>query len=369
MVGARKTKKKRPNKKLFIAIGLAALLGLLLITLMSGQGSKFNQVSDSLKALQEEKSKLQKELEDLKDNQRLQLRTQQLAQPTVEQKKNTLSVVVAKHPIDAGTRLGMADLEIKEWPQEAVPLNAANFVESLIGRITSADIASGEPVLPAKLISKDTKTLSIPDGYRAMTLPITGITGVGGFITPGARVDILTVVPKSIEGSSDSNEQLSKILMQNVKVLASDGDPNDTGGGRGKKSGGSSEATITIAVPAEQAVKLALAFNNGRGNIQVVLRGFQDGSEIAKTSIDTAELVTGQIDLGEEEEVVIPDVALPPPPTDSNYSAGANMDLNSILTDVDGLPPPQPPTAKTKTHSIEIIEANSRQEVSFETEI
>lgn len=376
MVAPRKSsKKKKPNKKLFIAIGLAVVLSMLLLILMNSQSGALKNVNQQIAEKDSVITTLKEEMEKLKEQQHNQLRLQQQQMnsnttggPQEIAKKNTASVVVAARPVSAGTRLTKSELKVEEWPQEAVPLNAYNYVESLIGRITSADIASSEPVLPEKLIDKETKTLSISDGYRAMTLPITNLTGVGGFITPGARVDLLTVVPKSSEGKeSKSPEMMSKILMQNVKVLAVSGSPTSAAGARGKK-GSSPDATITVAVPAEEAVKLALAFNNGDGNVQVVLRGFQDASNIDKTNIDTAELITGKIQI-EEETIVMPNIDLPPPPSQTSYDAGNNIDLNTILSDVDGLPPPAPPTARTRTHSIEIIQANSRQEVSFETEM
>lgn len=372
MVGAKKTtKKKRPNKKLFIAIGLAAFLGILLLMLMQGQGSQVSKINEQLQSKDTQITELTKKLEEIEQQRKLDAMKAKFNQgsqaPEVEKKKNYMSVVVAKRPLSSGTRLSSADLAVEEWPQEAVPLNAATFEQSLIGRITSADLASGEPILPGSLIDKDTKTLNIPDGFRAMTIPITNITGVGGFITPGARVDLLTVVPKSIDKDNKTDEKVSKILMQNVKVLAVSG-KSDEVAGRGSGSKDTSSSTVTVAVPAEQAVKLALAFNNGEGNIQVVLRGFQDGSNIDKIAIDTGELITGQIQV-EAQEVMIPEIDLPPPPSEATYNSGSSTDLNSILSDVDGLPPPAPPTAQTRTHSIEIIQANSRQEVSFETEM
>lgn len=367
MVSPRKSKKRKPNKKLFIAIGLALVLGLVLLTIMSTTGGKVSQIEGIVSSMKNEKADLQAEIDKLKREQQMAMRANQLnARPKEEQvKKNTLSIVVAKRTIESGTRIDREDLEIQEWSPDAVPLNAANYPEALLGRITSDDLVAGEPVLPNKLIDKDTKTLSIPDGYRAMTLPINSLTGVGGYITPGARVDLITVVPRALGGESD--EKMSKILLQNIKVLATTGKVTDSFS-RGKKGQGQPESTITVAVPAESAVKIALAYDNGSGNIQAILRGFQDGSRIDKTDIDTAELITGQMQI-EEEAINIPDVDLPPPPSDSGYSQGSNVNLNSILSDVDGLPPPEPPTARTKTHSIEIIQANTRQEVSFETEI
>lgn len=375
MVSPRKGKKKKPNKKLFIAIGLAVVLSMLLIVLMQGQSGEFSSVKKQMAEKDSQINALKDDFEKLKVQYHEALRQQQQMsmqsgsnKSTTAVKKNTASVVVAARPVSAGTRLTKTELKVEEWPQETVPLNAYNYTNNLIGRITNADIATSEPVLPDKLIDKDTKTLSIQDGFRAMTIPVTNLTGVGGFITPGARVDLLTVVPKSAEVGDKSVEMMSKILMQNIKVLAVSGSPGASVGGRGKRGKNAPESTITVAVPAEEAVKLALAFNNGSGNIQVVLRGFQDASSIDKVNIDTAELITGQVAV-EEEEISMPDVDLPPPPSQTSYDSGNNIDLNSILSDVDGLPPPSPPTARTRTHSIEIIQANSRQEVSFETEM
>lgn len=369
VVAQKKVKKKRPNRRILIAVGAAVLLAILLLTVFKSQGSQVGNIMKTNTDLQSKVNDLEKQLIQQKEAKRLEQRMQQQNQPALAtQQKNTLSVVVAKRPIDAGTRLESIDLEIKEWPQEAVPLNAANYPESLIGRITSSDVASGEPILPNKLIDKDTQTLAIPEGYRAMTIPINNISGVGGFINPGARVDLITVVPKATGASTEekTEEKISKILLQNVKVLATSGKGGDLSKAA-KKPTDAPTSTITIAVPAEDAVKLALAFDNGNGNIQIILRGFQDEAHVKKTVMDTAELLTGR--MGGQDMVTLPEIELPKPPTETNYAPGANMNLNSILSDANGLPPPEPPTAQTKTHSIEVIQANSRQEVSFETEI
>jgi pilus assembly protein CpaB len=362
MAISRKSKKK--NTRLIIALGVAVLLMVILFMLFSGLGGQITQVSQSKQHLEAQIKTLQEELDEQKRAAKLAARTTSLARPVQEEQKNTLNVVIASKPIEAGTRLSHEIMDVKEWPAEAVPVNAFNYPESLLGRIVSADVASGEPILPNKLIDKDTQTLEIPPGYRAITLPVDNISGVGGFLMPGSRVDLLTVVPKSTDGKS--NEKVSKLLIQNVRVLAtSSGSAATSRGPRAAKEEKSS--TITIAIPAQDATKVALAYDNGNGNIQVILRSFQDNTEVDKVATDTGELITGNISL-DNQDIVIPDIDLPRPPTDG-YSSGTNIDLNSIINDADGLPPPTPPTAQTRTHSIEVIQANSRQEVSFETEI
>lgn len=368
MAAPRKPKKKKANIRVLIAIGIAAFIGLALLVLIMGQKGSQSAMQGEISKMKEEVEAAKKKAQELEQIKMLEEQNQKASNAAANAPvKETTTIVVAKRSIDAGTRLSAELLDTQELPQEAVPVNSFNYTQAVIGRIASSDIASGEPILPNKLIDKDTQTLAIPDGFRAMTIPVTNITGVGGFINPGCRVDILSVMAKSMKGASKEakgDDKISKILIQNVKVLATSG---KSAAAADSKGGASSGQTITIAVPADQVIKLALAFNNGEGQIQVVMRGYNDAAEITKTEMDTGELITGNS--GKPKNAPIPQISLPKPPSETSYAAGNNTDLNSILNNPEALPPPEPPTAQTKTHSVELIQANSRSEVSFETEM
>lgn len=364
MAGIRKSKKK--NTRVFIAIGVAGFLALILLVLFTQNSAKFNAFSSNMQKIEQENKELKEKLTSTEDT--LTVLKRSGAGSGQETQSDVVTVVIAKSGLPAGTVLTVDNLDITKMPQKVAPENAFNIKNDLLGRVLSADVQAGKTIEEALLVDKGIQSLSIPKGYRAMTIPIDPITGVGGFITPGSRIDLLTVVPKSGGGKDKSDEQVSKIIIQNVKVLATSSNTPQAGKGPGAGPGPAASSSITIAVPAADAIKIALAYNNGAGNIQTVLRGYQDESKTKKMSIDSKELISGNAGVS-DKNFEIPDIKLPKPPSQKGYSAGKDIDLNSILNNVDGLPPPTPPTAQTKTHSIEMIQANSRQEVSFETEI
>lgn len=66
---------------------------------------------------------------------------------------------------------------------------------------------------------KGSELLPISDGMRAMTVKVSEVQGVAGFIKPGAHVDVvvkLTVPEDAKEGQHDAGT----LIVQNAKVLA-----------------------------------------------------------------------------------------------------------------------------------------------------
>ncbi len=55
---------------------------------------------------------------------------------------------------------------------------------------------------------------TIPAGHRAVSVPITDVSGVSGLLQPGSRVDVLFTRPGSMAEAETST------ILQNVKVLA-----------------------------------------------------------------------------------------------------------------------------------------------------
>lgn len=61
--------------------------------------------------------------------------------------------------------------------------------------------------------------LPIPEGKRAMTIEVTDVQGIAGFIEPGSHVDVVAilVVP---EEQKETQHDAATLLLQDVKVLA-----------------------------------------------------------------------------------------------------------------------------------------------------
>jgi len=86
-------------------------------------------------------------------------------------------------------------------------------------RIVLASIEKNEPILRTKVTGPGQKaTLSavIQDGMRAVTIRVNDVDGVGGFVLPNDRVDVL--LTRQQERTSGMND----VVIQNARVLAVD---------------------------------------------------------------------------------------------------------------------------------------------------
>lgn len=126
-------------------------------------------------------------------------------------------VVVASKAIDAQTTLGAEHLKLADWPHENLPVGAQASIAALTNRQTNSNIASGEVILEGQLVGPEIKadlSNAISPGHRAVSLSVSEISDVSGFVLPGNYVDIL-LNTKNIE-----DESFSKIILQRVRILA-----------------------------------------------------------------------------------------------------------------------------------------------------
>ena len=178
-----------------------------------------------------------------------------------------LPVVVAKMEIPVGTRITAEQLTVLQFPRTVRPEGTfAKLDDKILGRAAMVRIFPRQPITEGQLApvcSAGGLTNCSADGYRAMTVKVDDVVSVTGFATPGLLVDIVvTIIPPD---NSKQREKVSKIVMQNVKVLAS-------GGGcefRHEKEVKRAKA-VTLQVTPEQAEKLALASSEGK--LQLVMR-------------------------------------------------------------------------------------------------
>jgi pilus assembly protein CpaB len=198
-----------------------------------------------------------------------------------------------------------------------------------VGRVLKVAIAAGEPVLESKLAPEGSTggfASLIPPGMRAVTVGVNVVSGVGGFILPRTRVDVLVTV----SGVSGSSDRQTKTILQNVEVLAVDQtydqDSEDP----------VTVKSVTLLVTPEEAEQLSLAANEGI--LQLALRSGADD-----------ELYVGK---GVELKQLMKTYTPPKPRTVSSSRPKPEP------------PPPPPPEPETKV--VEIIRANKLSEVEFE---
>ncbi|MCB1387382.1 MAG: Flp pilus assembly protein CpaB [Nitratireductor sp.] len=209
----------------------------------------------------------------------------------------TTTVVVADAALSFGDTLDADKLRLISWPKDSMPEGAFTSIEDVIGggqrRVLKA-IARNEPLLAAKLSGEDGRaSLSgiIAEGMRAVTIPVDTVKGVGGFVQPGDRVDIVFS-----QRDRQSGEQTAKIIMENVKVLTIDQQADTVASPQIAK-------TVTLETDTEGAQKLALASEVGR--LSLLLRGLGDEKEVGNAVISL-----GAEEVGEGGRSVAPKPAV-----------------------------------------------------------
>ena len=196
-------------------------------------------------------------------------------------------VVVAAADLQLGAALGKDDLKIVQFPQGAAPEGSFSQTAELLGRGLIVPMVRNEPVLAAKLASKEAGAglpPVIPEGMRAVSVRVNEVVGVAGYVLPGNRVDVVATASPN-ESRSDTT---SKVVLSNVQVL--------TAGTRMEQSQENNQPTqvnvVTLLVNPEQAERLALASTEGK--IQLALRNPLDQGTPDTPGIKTAGLLGGK---------------------------------------------------------------------------
>lgn len=201
------------------------------------------------------------------------------------QQLRTVPVVVAAADLKVGTKLEPIMLRVVDWPEASVPEQSFADIGVVMGEkppVVLQEIRRGELVLPYKLSPHGARgglPSRIPEDQRAITVPVSEITGVAGFVMPGDYVDVLHT---SAIGRKD-NLPVTRVLLQNVPVLGIDQSSNQDQG----KPQVVNAVTLVTSIEAAQRVTLALA----TGSITLVLRNEFDASLLAVNDVQWTDLV------------------------------------------------------------------------------
>lgn len=178
------------------------------------------------------------------------------------QRPRISDVIIAKSDIPSGTVIEPAMIASVPWTGREFP---KSFIElrnkdKVINRVTCVDVVSGAPITEGCIAPKGSPAgvfAKIPAGMRALTVKVDEVSGVAGFTKPGSRVDVLLAgTETNLEGKQ---EQIAKIILQNVSVLAVGQSITQLEG----KDKPVVVKTSTLLVSPGEAEKLALATKMG----------------------------------------------------------------------------------------------------------
>jgi len=214
----------------------------------------------------------------------------------------TVRVLVASHDLPVGTHMGPGDVSWQTFPAAAVnpswivdraPPPAAVIphigpqsaradalttsvvgMSQVTGSIVRDAFLAGEPIVTSKVVhggSGGYLSVTLDPGMRAVAIPLNAETGVGGFILPGDRVDVL--MTRKDTGVGVASGALAaptvEMVLRNVQVLAIDQQAQAPKNAKSLVGG-----SATLEVPANDVETLLGA--EGHGDLTLALRSYAD---------------------------------------------------------------------------------------------
>jgi pilus assembly protein CpaB len=202
-----------------------------------------------------------------------------------QRETNVKEVVVAAKQLEVGVTIKPGDVKLTKVSAEFFPKGGIAKMEEVIDRPVVNRILLDEPIQEGRLAVRGSGlglAPIIPVGMRAVSVRVSDVAGVAGFVLPGLKVDVLvTGSPSGGEGT------ITTTCLQNILVLSAGQTIQPDARGQAINS-----PTVTLLVSPEQAETLTLAGNEGR--IQLVLRNSSDEAMEKTPGSDIGALYRGR---------------------------------------------------------------------------
>lgn len=205
--------------------------------------------------------------------------------PVVED--DLTDVVVAVSSIPAHVKITQEMVILKSLPTEAVHPDAATKLEDIVGYTTKTEIYSEEQVLKSKIatdLSQSNLAYRIPENMRAITIPTDEISGVGGYLAKGDRVDILV----TYNDATINPGLLTITQFQNIEILEV-GPLTFTETGQPAVNQGVTSSLTLLVTPSQAEVMFYATIN---GAMQMTLRNPVDTTINTLNQFSTADFPT-----------------------------------------------------------------------------
>jgi pilus assembly protein CpaB len=208
---------------------------------------------------------------------------------------STTKVVIAKIPLTFGAVVRAENLDVIDWPTRIVPKGSFRTIKDLVNdqepRVVLRPVEANEPLLKSKVSGfggRASLSAVISKKMRGATIRVNDVIGVAGFVLPGDRIDVL-LTRDGAGGSKhgQSTNLITDVLLQNIKVLATDQNLNQS------KDKPSIAKAVTLEVTAHQAQKLVLA--QKVGSLSLALRNGKNAASASTQTVRIADLRVGEV--------------------------------------------------------------------------
>ena len=255
--------------------------------------------------------------------------TPEAAAATVAPVPTGPKVLVATRALPPGTLITADSVRYQPWPKELI--QAAYFTEgdggasinSLVGTVVRNAVTAGQPLTQGSLVRPGDRgflAAALSPGMRAVTGPVSALTGVAGFVFPGDRVDL--VLTQNVNASSGPPLKVSETIVRNLRVLATDQrvTPNSDDKGNTVVT---EYKLVTVEATPRIAEKITVA--QSIGTISLSLRALTDNAAELEQAMVSGEVNIPEGATAEQERAIMRQVAERPSADLSSYATGADV--------------------------------------------
>ena len=235
-------------------------------------------------------------------------------------------VLVAQRALPTGTIITADSIAFQDWPEglvkDAYFIDGEADMSKLLGTVVRFPVTAGQPVTQGALVAPGDRgflAAALGPGMRAVTIPVSAKTGVGGFVFPGDRVDLM--LTQSVKGREGLPLKASETILRNIRVLATD-QSTETETIEGKTVVRAFR-TVTIEVTPRIAEKVAVA--QTIGTLSLSLRSLADNQAQLEQVIASGDIEVPEGATKEEEELLIRQAMNRPIEGSTTYQTGGDV--------------------------------------------
>lgn len=253
------------------------------------------------------------------------------AGPAQSAPQNSVKILVVKEDVPAGTLIAQpeAKFEFRDWPNSSMNSDAyvsegVSALQDFTGSVVRVGMRAGEPVVRSNVIKRGESgflAAVLAPGMRAVSMQVSSVTGVAGFIFPGDHIDLLLSHTIEIEhqNAEKHSHSVSETILRDIRVIAVDQRSSD------QEQLPVISNVVTVEVTSDQAERISLA--QKMGELRAVLRSMVREDGTAEGANDPTAPDTAQVDSAEQTFTLDSDLSqvITPPGISGSAANGSNV--------------------------------------------
>jgi pilus assembly protein CpaB len=205
----------------------------------------------------------------------------------------------------------------------AAPVAEFMSAKDLIGTVVRNAVTAGQPITKGSLVRPGDRgflAAALGPGMRAVTVPVSALTGVAGFIFPGDRVDL--VLTQIVDGPGGPPLKVSETIMRNLRVLATDQRSSNIADETGKTVVREYKLVTMEATP---SIAERITVAQSIGTISLSLRSLADNAAELEQALASGDISIPEGATPEQEAAIVRSLAQRPTSGKSSYTTGGDV--------------------------------------------